>query len=213
MERERDFLENLSTEELVERFLQIPPNSVFHKVDIPRDLDLIFEGHEEEMKIKCKLLKNGDLDTHSVDEELKERTEFLKRIFSDNQRQIDLIFLFDRGTLWVAHSLFLIKGNPEGLTNDLKVVQEKAARLFLQAAIAADAIEQRLSAQIIRGLLNSGFHKEAGRVAEKSSILILSEERGSSVKIDRLIGKKDPELNKEGLYEIDKHKLKNNRLN
>lgn len=212
MKKETFPLKDLPIEELVERYLSLPNNVASDHEMLPEDLKHLIERDEEKDGEVRELVQKGALDPETADNEIKKCADTLKEDYPEHKKAIDIIYLFNRGKLWVAHSLFLI--NMRAQNNEIERAQEKTARLFLRTGLAIGVINPALSSYIFNALYTSGHQRQAEMVGKKSFLgMFIAENEEEVVKLAQKMGEKDPKYYKEGIVRVGRDKLNKSGLN
>ncbi len=212
MDKERFPLKELPIEELVERYLSLPNDVAPDYEMLPEELDNLVIKDSEVCDGLREFVQDGTLDPETADDAVKNSADLLKKGYPEHKRSIDMIYLFDRGKIWIAHSMYL--SNIGAPRSEIERTQEKSARLFLQAGLALGVITSLFSCSIYNSLYISGHRKQAAMVGKKSfSAMYLTKNREEAVKLAQAIGEKDPMFYKEGLIRPNKDKLAKSGLN
>jgi len=212
MDKERFPSKDLPIEELVERYLSLPNNVAPDLEALPEDLDYLLAKDGEVYDDLCEFVQDGTLDPGTADAAIKNSADLFKKGYPGYKKSIDIIYLFDRGKIWIAHSMYL--SNIGAPRSEIERTQEKSARLFLRTGLALGVITSLLSSSIYNSLYISGHRKQAAMVGKKSfSAMYLTKNREEAVKLAQAIGEKDPIFYKEGLVRPNNDKLAKSGLN
>ncbi len=212
MNKERFPIKELPIEELVERYLSLPDDKVPDYEVLPENLKYLVKRDEEEARELGELVQNGILEPESVDKRIKKYSDALKESHPRYERAIDIIYLFNRGKIWIAHSMFLDKMGAQ--RSEVERAQEKTARLFLRTSLTIGVISPLISNHVFNALHTSGHRKQAEMIAKKSfSGMLLTKNNEEAVKLAQIAGEKDPIYFNEGIVRINKNRLEKSGLN
>jgi hypothetical protein len=205
-------LKDLPIEELVERYLFLPNDVAADIEDLPEDLDYLVVRDEENSTELRDLVLDGILDPESADNGINKSADFLKENYPEHTKSIDIIYLFNRGKIWVAHAMYL--SNISAHRSVIERAQEKSARLFLRTGLAIGVISPLLSSSIYNALSTSGHQRQAEVVREKSFVgTFLTKNKEEAVKLAQEAGEKNPMYYREGIVLVNKDKLDKSGLN
>ena len=196
MNKEAFPLKDLPIEELVERYLSLPNGVAVDLDDLSEDLDYLIDKDRKVCDDLREFVQDGTLDPETADNAIKNTADLFKEDYPEHKKSIDVIYLFDRGKIWIARSLYL--QNIGTHKSVIERAQEKTARLFLRTGLAMGVINSILSNNIINALATSGHQALAERVVIKTfGGTFLANDREEAVKFAQKAGEKDPRYYKE----------------
>lgn len=212
MNKEGFPLKDLPIEELVEGYLSLPDGVAVDLENLPEDLDYFVIKDGEDGGELHRLVQDGLLDPESADSAIKASADFLKEGYPEHKKSIDIIYLFDRGKIWIAHSMYLQKVGAH--KNVIERAQEKTVRLFLRIGLVMGVINPLLSGHIYNSLCLSGYLKQAEIFGAKCLAgVCLTKDKEEAVRLAQKMGETNPTYYKDGFARISQNKLDKSGLN
>ena len=199
-------------EELVERYLSLPDNVAVDLENLPEDLDYLVEKDKKVCEDLLEFVQDGTFDPETTDNAVKNSADLLKEGYPEHKKSIDIIYLFDRGKIWIAHSMYL--QNIGAHRSSIEHAQEKTVRLFLRIGLVMGAINPLLSGHIYNSLCLSGHLKQAEIFGAKCLAgVCITKDKEEAVRLAQKMGETSPTYYKDGFARVSQNKLDKSGLN